>query len=349
MNRSFKWAAIAAILGSLGGALLTTSSWADGIPETAALSYSGRLEAADGEPMTGEHNIEVRFWDSASGGTSSLCTSDSHPVTLEQGRFDVQLPDTCTDAVSANPDVWVEVLVNGGSLGRVKAGAVPYAVESSHSTTADLAGSADTLGTLTPELLQRRVTGACSEGQSIRSIAEDGTTTCEPDNDTTYTGATGVNVSGTTISADETYLQRRAAGMSTTCNGANQSIKTIAANGAVTCETDDNSTYAGSSSVTVSGTTISLASNGVNASHMASSAIRRRHLAGTEIAVYQQAEGCGGGLTTSTSCTTVACGLNGSVPTYRECSGTCSSLPGPLPCPGLTQVGWLIDDAMPDN
>lgn len=61
MNRSFKWAAIAAILGSLGGALLTTSSWADGIPETAALSYSGRLEAADGEPMTGEHNIEVRF------------------------------------------------------------------------------------------------------------------------------------------------------------------------------------------------------------------------------------------------------------------------------------------------
>lgn len=42
-----------------------------------------------------------------------------------------------------------------------------------------------------------------------------------------------------TISADTAYLQRRNAGMSTSCSGANLSIKTIAADGTVTCETDD--------------------------------------------------------------------------------------------------------------
>jgi hypothetical protein len=46
------------------------------------------------------------------------------------------------------------------------------------------AGNADTLDTLDSAALQRRVSTACAPGNSIRAIAEDGTPTCEPDDDT---------------------------------------------------------------------------------------------------------------------------------------------------------------------
>ncbi|MBN1609019.1 MAG: hypothetical protein JW940_20495 [Polyangiaceae bacterium] len=115
--------------GLISGGFIAGRVLAAGIPATGALTYSGVLEGEDGKPLTGKHTVEVKFWATESGGDEALCTNNGEEVTLVNGRFSVALPDGCTDEVKANPDLWVEVRVDGASLGRAKAGAVPFAVE----------------------------------------------------------------------------------------------------------------------------------------------------------------------------------------------------------------------------
>jgi hypothetical protein len=128
---------------ALAGAGLFTAAYAlaSGAPATEPLTYSGVLETAGGAPLTGDHTVEVRFHDDAAAG-AVLCTSAEQAVTLDGGRFSVRLPNTCADAVSAHADLWVEIPVDATSLGRAKAGAVPYALEADHATTSDIATTA---------------------------------------------------------------------------------------------------------------------------------------------------------------------------------------------------------------
>ncbi len=100
---------------------------ADGIPATNALSYSGLLEDANG-PITGTHNIGVALYDAAAAG-NVLCQVASAPFSVVRGEFSIQLPDTCTTAVGANANAWIEVDVDGASVGRTKIGAGADAVE----------------------------------------------------------------------------------------------------------------------------------------------------------------------------------------------------------------------------
>ncbi len=82
---------------------------------------------------------------------------------------------------------------------------------------------------------QARVAGTCLAGNAIREINADGTVSCEPDDDTTYSAGTGLTLAGTTFSADSTYMQRRVSGV---C-AAGSSIREINADGTVSCEVDD--------------------------------------------------------------------------------------------------------------
>lgn len=104
-------------------------------------------------------------------------------------------------------------------------------------TSGDITIAADT------SYLQRRVTGTCPVGSSIRVVAGDGTVTCEVDDAgtggvtsiTAGTGLTGGTITTFgTIAADTTYLQRRVAG---TCVQGSF-VQAIAADGTVSCGVD---------------------------------------------------------------------------------------------------------------
>jgi hypothetical protein len=115
---------------------LVRGARAAGIPATNAMTYSGLLTDTSGTPVTGPKNILVQFYDAATAG-NTLCTIGPSPITLTDGNFRVALPDECTNAAHASPSVWVDVFIDGASVGRNKLGAVPYAVEASHAVSAD--------------------------------------------------------------------------------------------------------------------------------------------------------------------------------------------------------------------
>jgi len=120
------------------------------IPAAAtALTYSAVLSDATGAPLTGSKNIQIEVWDAATAGNLA-CMIGPNAIDLgTTGAFQVVLPAACVTAVHANADLWVELIVNGASIGRAKLGAVPYAVEAD--TASNAAGPLKTaLDTLTP-------------------------------------------------------------------------------------------------------------------------------------------------------------------------------------------------------
>jgi len=135
LRKTMPYAALS--VATVGLTLLAVRAHAAGVPDVDGMTYTGYLENADGTPLTGDHSVTVGFWQSEKA-TKVLCqANNSGDTTLVSGRFQIKLPAECTDAVKASPDVWVEVEVDGGPLGRTKLGVVPYALEASHATSSD--------------------------------------------------------------------------------------------------------------------------------------------------------------------------------------------------------------------
>lgn len=103
---------------------------ADGIPGMNPMTYAGTLEEASG-PVTGTRNLRLTLWDDATSTESShaRCVTSAPGTSVNNGRFQLVLDNACTPAVRGAPDLWLEVEVNGGSIGRTKISAVPFAVE----------------------------------------------------------------------------------------------------------------------------------------------------------------------------------------------------------------------------
>jgi hypothetical protein len=108
-------------------------------------------------------------------------------------------------------------------------------------------------------VVQSRIGGSCSAGQSIRAIGVDGTVTCEADDDTnsggTITGVTaGTGLSGggasggVSLAINPAVVQSRVSG---SC-AAGQAVRAIAQDGTVTCEPKASRTYLGDAPISVS-------------------------------------------------------------------------------------------------
>jgi len=125
---------------------LISRARAAGAPQMSPLTYSGVLTDTSGVALTGSKNVLLQIYSVATAGTT-LCGSAPVAVTLVGGAFSVPLGDACTAVVRANPDLWIDVLIDGASVGRTKLGAVPYSIESDHAVTATRATNADIAAT----------------------------------------------------------------------------------------------------------------------------------------------------------------------------------------------------------
>jgi hypothetical protein len=127
---------------AIGSAYFIGRARAAGVPTTTPLTYSGTLTDTSGVALTGSKNLQVQLWDAATAGNVA-CTTGSAAQMLVNGGFSIALPDPCVAAIHTTQDLWAEVLVDGGSTGRTKIGAVPYALEadSAVKVVKDLSGS----------------------------------------------------------------------------------------------------------------------------------------------------------------------------------------------------------------
>lgn len=119
--------------------------------------------------------------------------------------------------------------------------------------------------------IQSRVNQTCAPGSSVRVINAAGGVLCEVDDDTntTYIAGNGLVLAGTTFSANPSVVQNR---VSQSCS-AGSSIRAIDVAGAVTCETDTDTTYTAGAGINISGGVISVPNLGIASSMLASGAV----------------------------------------------------------------------------
>jgi hypothetical protein len=144
-------AVVTLVIGSFALGYSVSRARAAGVPAAQALTYSGVLTDGAGNPLPGPKNIEVQLYDAATAG-NMLCSVGPASVPLTAGAFQVALPGSCASAIHADPDVWVDVFVEGASVGRSKLGAVPYALEAD--TASNAAGALATKVAAIPTISQ---------------------------------------------------------------------------------------------------------------------------------------------------------------------------------------------------
>jgi hypothetical protein len=134
------------------------------------------LSDATGTPLTGSKNLQILLFDAATAG-NQLCATTPAAMTLQAGAFQIALPDMCTAAVQANTDVWVDVFVDGASVGRTKLSAVPYAVEAAEASCGPgVTGMVDTGAGFCIDAADRGAESAY--GSAIATCAQEGKVLC---------------------------------------------------------------------------------------------------------------------------------------------------------------------------
>jgi len=129
-----------AIAAAISAGYFAGRARAAGVPAMQALTYAGVLTDGTGTPLTGSRNFQVALFDAATAG-NQVCATTPAATALVAGAFQITLPEACTAAVQASPDLWIDVFVDGASVGRSKLGAVPYALEAAHAVAATSAAT----------------------------------------------------------------------------------------------------------------------------------------------------------------------------------------------------------------
>ncbi len=129
------------------------------VPQLDPLTYTGVI-TNNGVAFAGDRDIKLSVCDQPSGGTCQCQTGSALVPVDSNGRFKILLPATCVAALRAAQEPYIDVLVSAASIGRVKVGAVPYAIESVHSANSDTVALVDFAGgpPATPALKTRTFT-----------------------------------------------------------------------------------------------------------------------------------------------------------------------------------------------
>ena len=120
----------------LGGRVLAV-----GAPVQTPLTYGGTVTDASGKPYATAVEVTVAFYDAATAGTQK-CKAATVQAEAGTGRFSVELPGACADAVHEKTELWSETQVGPlkTTMARVHVGAVPYALEAEQAKVATVAG-----------------------------------------------------------------------------------------------------------------------------------------------------------------------------------------------------------------
>jgi hypothetical protein len=137
------------------GAYFLGRARAAGVPAQNPMFYAGYLTDTSGQPASGTHGFIVKLYADMTT-TSPACTFAAASA-VTNGRFRLQLDNSCADAVHANPDLYLELSVDTQAFPRSKLGAVPYALEAANASTVPFSGvsginsATEWLGTVSPE------------------------------------------------------------------------------------------------------------------------------------------------------------------------------------------------------
>jgi microcystin-dependent protein len=140
MKQLIKFKTAAYSLVALGLGTVAIAYWAqpvsaDGIPTDSPMTYAGTLEE-DGRLVNDTRSFRLTLWNhpTANDFAHLKCSTQNASVPIVDGHFRVPLANSCSAAVYENPDLWIEVEVNGQAIGRTKLGAVPYALEAARAS-----------------------------------------------------------------------------------------------------------------------------------------------------------------------------------------------------------------------